>query len=81
MAANRGDSFAGALSRVWGRGGVLGCKLRLETPYLCIHSALINSYRLPRPYPLGLDRSLNQRRRPPFRRLRSRILRKVLRRQ
>jgi len=24
MAANRGDSFAGALSRVWGRGGVLG---------------------------------------------------------
>ena len=26
MAANRGDSFAGALSRVWGRGGVLGCK-------------------------------------------------------
>ena len=26
MAANRGDSFAGALSRVWGRGGVLGCE-------------------------------------------------------
>lgn len=25
MAANRGDSFAGALSRIWGRGGVLGC--------------------------------------------------------
>ena len=24
MAANRGDSFASALSRVWGRGGVLG---------------------------------------------------------
>ncbi|KAI9670165.1 MAG: Mitochondrial DNA replication protein yhm2 [Caeruleum heppii] len=24
MAANRGDSFAGALTRVWGRGGVLG---------------------------------------------------------
>ncbi|KAI9859289.1 MAG: Mitochondrial DNA replication protein yhm2 [Trichoglossum hirsutum] len=24
MAANRGDSFAGALGRVWGRGGVLG---------------------------------------------------------
>lgn len=24
MAANRGDSFAGALSRIWGRGGVLG---------------------------------------------------------
>lgn len=24
MAANRGDSFAGALTRIWGRGGVLG---------------------------------------------------------
>ncbi|CAD6443355.1 1f43baba-dfb7-48fc-9025-71a8980b80ed [Sclerotinia trifoliorum] len=24
MAANRGDSFAGALGRIWGRGGVLG---------------------------------------------------------
>lgn len=27
MAANRGDSFAGALGRIWGRGGVLGCKI------------------------------------------------------
>jgi hypothetical protein len=26
MAANRGDTFAGALARIWGRGGVLGCK-------------------------------------------------------
>lgn len=26
MAANRGDSFASALSRVWARGGVLGCE-------------------------------------------------------
>lgn len=25
MAANRTDSFAGALRRIWGRGGVLGC--------------------------------------------------------
>lgn len=25
MAANRTDNFAGALSRIWGRGGVLGC--------------------------------------------------------
>jgi len=25
MAANRGDGFAGALSRIWARGGVLGC--------------------------------------------------------
>lgn len=26
MAANRGDSFVGALTRIWGRGGILGCK-------------------------------------------------------
>jgi hypothetical protein len=26
MAANRGDGFGTALSRIWGRGGVLGCK-------------------------------------------------------
>lgn len=26
MAANRGDNFASALGRVWGRGGVFGCK-------------------------------------------------------
>ena len=26
MAANRKDSFAGAISRIWGRGRVLGCK-------------------------------------------------------
>lgn len=26
MAANRTDSFVGALSRIWGRGGVLGCQ-------------------------------------------------------
>jgi hypothetical protein len=25
MAANRSDTFAGAMSRIWGRGGVLGC--------------------------------------------------------
>lgn len=27
MAANRNDSFAGAMKRIWGRGGVLGCRL------------------------------------------------------
>lgn len=27
MAANRGDSFAKSLVRIWGRGGLLGCKL------------------------------------------------------
>ncbi len=26
MAANRKDTFPGAMSRIWGRGGVLGCK-------------------------------------------------------
>jgi hypothetical protein len=25
MAANRTDTFAGAMSRIWGRGGALGC--------------------------------------------------------
>ena len=29
MAANRSDNFAGAMSRIWGRGGILGCKLAL----------------------------------------------------
>jgi len=27
MAAHRGDSFAAALTRIWNRGGILGCKL------------------------------------------------------
>ena len=31
MAANRADNFAGALKKIWGRGGVLGCK-SLEKP-------------------------------------------------
>ena len=26
MAANRTDSFAGAMRRIWGRGGILGCQ-------------------------------------------------------
>ena len=29
MAANRADGFTGSLARIWGRGGVLGCKLFL----------------------------------------------------
>ena len=28
MAANRKDTMAGAISRIWGRGRVLGCKLQ-----------------------------------------------------
>jgi hypothetical protein len=31
MAANRADTFAGAMKRIWGRGGILGCKLALPT--------------------------------------------------
>jgi len=27
MAANRGDGFGTALKRIWGRGGVFGCKM------------------------------------------------------
>jgi hypothetical protein len=30
MAAHRGDGFASALGRIWGRGGVLGCKSQPE---------------------------------------------------
>lgn len=30
MAANRSDTFAGAMRRIWGRGGVLGCKFNIE---------------------------------------------------
>lgn len=33
MAANRSDTFAGAMSRIWGRGGALGCKQHI-LPYL-----------------------------------------------
>lgn len=27
MAANRTDSFAGAMRRIWGRGGIFGCEI------------------------------------------------------
>ena len=30
MAAHRSDTFAGAMTRIWGRGGVLGCKKHLR---------------------------------------------------
>jgi hypothetical protein len=30
MAANRGDGMAGALARIWSRGGILGCKLLIS---------------------------------------------------
>jgi hypothetical protein len=32
MAANRGDSFVAALGRIWGRGGVFGCKFLCSCP-------------------------------------------------
>ena len=37
MAANRQDSFAGAMSRIWGRGGVLGCKKKQIPTWSCQH--------------------------------------------
>ena len=30
MAANRSDGMLGATARIWGRGGVLGCKFRAD---------------------------------------------------
>ena len=33
MAANRKDTFPGAMSRIWGRGGFLGCK---HTPFVSL---------------------------------------------
>jgi hypothetical protein len=33
MAANRGDSFAGAMGRIWGRGGIFGCKCPFNTRF------------------------------------------------
>lgn len=65
MAANRADTFAGAVGRIWGRGGVLGCK---SQQFEREHS-LTNSCSLPRSYSVGLDRGLDQRGRPSFRRI------------
>ena len=41
MAANRGDSFAGAMGRIWGRGGILGCMYPQlsRLPYICYPDA------------------------------------------
>jgi len=36
MAANRSDSFGGALSRVWGRGGVFGCECCYNCQLQCV---------------------------------------------
>jgi hypothetical protein len=55
MAANRNDTFAGAMSRIWGRGGILGCKHALPVQ-ACADKLLTRYfYRLPRSHPLGLD--------------------------
>ena len=75
MAANRGDSFAGALSRIWNRGGVLGCRSFAEQD---IMRPLICNRRLPRTHPLGMDRSFHKRRCPSLRCIGGRILRKVI---
>lgn len=44
MAANRGDGMAGAIARIWSRGGVFGCK-HLPTLYICKdhHADMFNS--------------------------------------
>jgi hypothetical protein len=34
MAANRGDSFATALKRIWARGGIFGCRSFAHLPPL-----------------------------------------------
>lgn len=53
MAAHRGDSFAMALSRIWNRGGILGCKLilfqnhMLPTLLLLLNPPLADTMRLP----------------------------------
>ena len=87
MAANRSDGFTGALKRIWGRGGAVGCSSYLfPLPRNLLPLEYFLTYCLPlqirlsRPHPLGLDRSLHKRRRPPIRSLGSRILRKILRR-
>ena len=42
MAANRGDGFIGAMGRIWGRGGILGCKSsRLFTHYRVFEGCLV----------------------------------------
>lgn len=53
MAANRGDSFAGALSRTWARGGVLGCML--SCPRSRSEEELTHESSLSGPHSLGLD--------------------------
>jgi hypothetical protein len=35
MAAHRSDGFAGAIARVWGRGGVFGCELLASNANHC----------------------------------------------
>lgn len=35
MAAHRGDGFNSALGRIWGRGGVLGCKFVVSLRSQC----------------------------------------------
>ena len=36
MAANRSDTFAGAMSRIWSRGGILGCEHALLAKHVLI---------------------------------------------
>lgn len=49
MAANRTDTFAGAMSRIWGRGGALGCQYCLL--YIMIYANVPQSTKVSSPGP------------------------------
>jgi len=53
MAANRKDGMAGAVSRIWGRGGVFGCMF--DRGRTQCGSVLTRLHSLPRSHSLGLD--------------------------
>jgi hypothetical protein len=84
MAAHRTDTFAGAMTRIWGRGGIFGCKSsdshQLADEKMKAPRLTETLYSLPRSHSVGLDRSLYQGRCPPIRRLRGRVLCEDLRR-
>lgn len=69
MAANRKDGMAGAVARIWSRGGFFGCERRRNTHHFRI--LLILPHSLPRSYSMGVDRSFLERRRSPLRCIRS----------
>ena len=54
MAANRQDGMAGAVARIWSRGGALGCKHRAFCSRKLMY-ANVGVISLPRSHSLGLD--------------------------